>query len=683
MSRIFVSYRRKDASGHAGRLFDRLCQHFGAKHVFRDVDDLKAGDDFVEALARAVDSADVFILVIGRDWADARDAQGKRRLDDPHDFIRLELEAAFKRKSLILPVLVEGAPMVEADSLPEPLRPLARRQAIELSEHRWDFDVQELLRRIDEVIGPQRSGWKTVALRATAAVAVASLLVVAGLNFRFESLGIGRNPPKQDTPATSSSTQSNPGAIAPPPKRDRPAADKTAESPSTDPAHRPEVKTAASEKPRKPEETVPPDAAPAPPARPEPEKPVGATGVSVPDVMGKEVRDAAQTLKTLGLGIRAEYNSGGRAAPGTVSGQRPRPGTMVRPGEMVQLSVVESLRPNEHAAGRVYLSLNGRLNLDQENEGPEGWDIRFDRTPSDTLSLFFGGMARGAWLRVGAGNPIPSDASACERVTPSLTTVSIEDRVSGQALCVRTTAGRTALIQLGRLTVDPPELAVRYSTLASRPTTDSPANRPADAPNTPPGTTTAGSIRVPQLVGQQARSASETLNKLGVRIKIDSTSTGRAAPGTVFNQSPVANTLVDRGALVQLYVETELGPNEHAAGRFSRSPNAVIQLDRDEPDIRGGWDFAFRGTAATGFSLEFANGALAALVRRSAAESRSFDPAACRGLRLSPGRIPLVEPIAGQIVCVKTTRGRTAIVYLGRLTPEPPELFIRYSTLER
>src|SRR5262245_53064575 len=175
MPRIFVSYRRKDSAGHAGRLFDRLRDHFGAAQVFRDIDRLKAGDDFVEALARAVDSCDVFILVIGRDWAEARNERGQRRLDDPQDFIRLEVETALRRKVLVLPVLVEGATMPEPSDLPEPLSALARRQAIELSEHRWDFDIQQLLRRIEEVGGGKRSVWKSVPVRAAAAALVLAL----------------------------------------------------------------------------------------------------------------------------------------------------------------------------------------------------------------------------------------------------------------------------------------------------------------------------------------------------------------------------------------------------------------------------------------------------------------------------------------------------------------------------
>src|SRR5262249_49082389 len=143
---------------------------------FRDVNVLRGGEDFVEALARAVDSCQVFIVVIGRDWSDARDDQGRRRLDDPSAFIRLEVETALRRKGLVLTVLVESATLPDFDDLPEPLRPLARRQAIELGDHRWDFDTQELISRIEEVIGPPRQGWKRAAAWATACA-----MVLAGI----------------------------------------------------------------------------------------------------------------------------------------------------------------------------------------------------------------------------------------------------------------------------------------------------------------------------------------------------------------------------------------------------------------------------------------------------------------------------------------------------------------------
>jgi len=148
-SKIFVSYRREDARGDAGRLTDRLKQHFGDKQIFRDVEAIEAGLDFVESISSAVGACAVLLAIIGPNWLKALDASGQRRLDDPHDFVRLEVSAALNRGIRVVPVLVGGAPMPTAEQLPEPLQSLARRQAHELSDSRWDFDVQHLIETLE------------------------------------------------------------------------------------------------------------------------------------------------------------------------------------------------------------------------------------------------------------------------------------------------------------------------------------------------------------------------------------------------------------------------------------------------------------------------------------------------------------------------------------------------------
>jgi len=106
MPGIFISYRREDTAGHAGRLFDRLTQHFGKGRIFMDVSDIEPGTDFVEAIDKAVGSCDILIVVIGREWLTCADPGGHRRLDDPNDFIRLEAATALKRNIRVIPVLV-------------------------------------------------------------------------------------------------------------------------------------------------------------------------------------------------------------------------------------------------------------------------------------------------------------------------------------------------------------------------------------------------------------------------------------------------------------------------------------------------------------------------------------------------------------------------------------------------
>lgn len=108
-----------------------------------DVTDIEAGVDFVEVLERAVGSCDVLLAVIGPEWISATDRSGRRRLDDPQDFIRLEIGAALKRNVRVIPVLVQGAVMPRVEELPPDLGTLVRRQAVELRDIHWNADVED------------------------------------------------------------------------------------------------------------------------------------------------------------------------------------------------------------------------------------------------------------------------------------------------------------------------------------------------------------------------------------------------------------------------------------------------------------------------------------------------------------------------------------------------------------
>jgi TIR domain len=131
--RIFISYRRGETAYAAGWLYDRLADHYGGGQVFKDVDSIELVDDFVEVINGAVGSCDVLLALIGEDWLSITDADGRRRLDDPHDFVRLEIEAALARNVRVIPILVDGARMPTDEELPDSLDRLARRQALELS----------------------------------------------------------------------------------------------------------------------------------------------------------------------------------------------------------------------------------------------------------------------------------------------------------------------------------------------------------------------------------------------------------------------------------------------------------------------------------------------------------------------------------------------------------------------
>jgi hypothetical protein len=155
--RIFISYRREETAYPAGWLFDRLADHLGEGQVFKDVDSIDLGDDFVEAITTAVGSCDVLLALIGDRWLTATDKDGKRRLDDPADFVRLEIEAALARKVRVIPILVDGATMPAADQVPPSLAALTRRQALELSPSRFDFDTSRLLSVLDRTLADVRT----------------------------------------------------------------------------------------------------------------------------------------------------------------------------------------------------------------------------------------------------------------------------------------------------------------------------------------------------------------------------------------------------------------------------------------------------------------------------------------------------------------------------------------------
>jgi len=143
MASIFISYRRDDSSGFAGRLEDDLSECFGDEHVFRDRE-IPAGADFAEHLSERLDAADVVLVVIGRTWLDAHDHAGARRLDQPADWVRREIEHALARDCLVIPVLVDGATMPWPEQLPDALDDLAGRQAVSLSDLRWRRDIDTL-----------------------------------------------------------------------------------------------------------------------------------------------------------------------------------------------------------------------------------------------------------------------------------------------------------------------------------------------------------------------------------------------------------------------------------------------------------------------------------------------------------------------------------------------------------
>lgn len=153
---IFISYRRSDAPGYVRALMSHLRSTFGNNQVFLDMETIEAGSDFINIIEQAVGGCEVMLAVIGPTWLTVINELGQRRIDDPDDFIKLEIVSAMTRKIPIIPVLVNKARMPEAEELPFKLQALASLQAVSLSHDRWDDDIEKLIFAIDSlVIGPR------------------------------------------------------------------------------------------------------------------------------------------------------------------------------------------------------------------------------------------------------------------------------------------------------------------------------------------------------------------------------------------------------------------------------------------------------------------------------------------------------------------------------------------------
>lgn len=154
MGAIFISYRRSDSQGESGRVFDDLVRQFGKSAVFMDVVDIDAGRDFRRAIEDSVQNCSVLLAMLGPEWLQAIDEQGRRRLDNETDYVRLEIAAALRRDIPVVPVLLRGAKMPRTEQLPPEIADLAYRNAVELTHVRWKSDVQLLLKALWPMVEP-------------------------------------------------------------------------------------------------------------------------------------------------------------------------------------------------------------------------------------------------------------------------------------------------------------------------------------------------------------------------------------------------------------------------------------------------------------------------------------------------------------------------------------------------
>lgn len=159
MAKIFISYRRADSAAFAGRIYDRLVAKFGRKNIFKDVDDIPAGVDFAEYIQDSLRDCGVELVIIGSDWADARTPEGDRRLDDPGDFVRLEIETALALGLSVIPVLVANATMPAATLLPPSLERLTRLPTLQVrNDPDFSHDMNRAIDAIERALAARPSG---------------------------------------------------------------------------------------------------------------------------------------------------------------------------------------------------------------------------------------------------------------------------------------------------------------------------------------------------------------------------------------------------------------------------------------------------------------------------------------------------------------------------------------------
>jgi hypothetical protein len=163
--RIFISYRRDDSAGYARAIYEQLVKRFAKDRVFMDVDSIEPGLPFDQVIKQAVDRCEILLAVIGKGWIEQK-AGGGPRINDPKDFVRIEIVAALSGNVRVIPVLLDGASMPTEEALPEPLRPLALRNAIEVSNSRFSSDVERLVEVVSKILGESDTSHNLKAYRS-------------------------------------------------------------------------------------------------------------------------------------------------------------------------------------------------------------------------------------------------------------------------------------------------------------------------------------------------------------------------------------------------------------------------------------------------------------------------------------------------------------------------------------
>jgi hypothetical protein len=186
-SRIFISYRREDAAGDAGRLADHLNARFGESRVFLDVETIQPGSDFMQVLRESLQQTAAMLVIIGPRWTSVLAHDGTRRLDNPEDVVRLEVEGALGRGIPVVPVLVEGASLPQPDDLPSSLRPLLGRQAAAIDLAEFHGDAQRLCNLLSTLVERDKPRLPAMLRSWRAAAALVALVALGVGGYRLFS----------------------------------------------------------------------------------------------------------------------------------------------------------------------------------------------------------------------------------------------------------------------------------------------------------------------------------------------------------------------------------------------------------------------------------------------------------------------------------------------------------------
>ncbi len=178
MSAIFINYRRKDSAAYAGRIYDRLSKHFGHKNCFMDIDNIAPGEVFIHVIQEKLSTVQVAVVLIGKQWLNIKNDNGQRRLDNPNDIVRLEIATLLARKIRVIPVLVGGADLPEANQLPESIASLVERNAYEISDVRFNTDVDRLIEALDKIADVKRPLLQTGQNRIIAIIGIMMLVII-------------------------------------------------------------------------------------------------------------------------------------------------------------------------------------------------------------------------------------------------------------------------------------------------------------------------------------------------------------------------------------------------------------------------------------------------------------------------------------------------------------------------